>query len=506
MSMKNNNPQKKSDVSSPFGNSITSNPSQFQLSQFAETRAQGTVHAHSNAQAKAEAQAQANHARFQAQLQAQGLGTNSPTVMGHGNASAKRVAQRPVGRPPGVSNAMELTPGGRNRKKQKLSGKQLKERLMAAILPQSGLYTQLREFESRVDAALLRKKIDIQEAVKNPPLVQKTLRIYVFNTFANQSGTVSGNPNAEPPTWTMKIVGKILDEEMDPDQTGLMSKPNPMYLKFSSFFKRVSIILDQKLYPDNHLIVWDSSKTSTPHEGFEVKRKGDKEFNVKIRLEMNYAPEKFKLSPPLVDVLGIEVDTRTRIISAIWQYVKARKLQNQDDPSFFNCDSQLLKVFEEEKVKFSMVSQKILKHLSPPQCIHLDHKIKLSGDSPAGNACYDILVDVPLLAQKELNALLANREKIKEIEACDEAIFTTIRKINEHRKRRAFFLGFSESPVEFVDALIESQGRDLKLLAGDGNRNAEKESRADFYNQLWVEDAVIRYLNRRPARIAEKSI
>ena len=51
--------------------------------------------------------------------------------------------------------------------------------------------------------------------------------------------------------------------------------------------------------------------------------------------------------------------------------------------------------------------------------------------------------------------------------------------------RRAFFLGFSQSPVEFINALIESQSRDLKLVAGEGSRSAEKERRADFFNQPW---------------------
>lgn len=513
MSVNSNNPQKNSGVSSPFGNnSIPPNPNSnlqaqshpqqpFQVSQFAH--AQAIAQAHSKAQAKAAAQAQANHAQFQAQLQAQGLAVNqshgplvttSPSFSGSANVSGKRVPQKPVGRPPGVSNSnsnnvsplrsMELTPAARHKKKQKLPEKQLQERV-AAILPSSALYTELLEFESRIDAALIRKKVDIQEAIKNPPAVQKTLRIYVFNTFANQINTIPKKPNAEPPTWTMKIIGRIMEEGMDPDQAGLMSKQNLMYPKFSSFFKRVTISLDQRLYPDNHMIVWDSSRTPTPHEGFEVKRKGDKEFNVNIRLEMNYLPEKFKVSSPLMEVLGIEVDTRARIITAIWQYVKARKLQNANDPSYFDCDPPLLKVFGEEKVKFSAVSQKISNHLSPPQPIHLEHKIKLTGNSPAGNACYDVLVDVPLLVQKELNGLLANTEKTKEIEACNEAICTSIRKINEHRKRRAFFLGFSESPVEFIEALVESQGRDLKLLAGEASRNAEKESRADFYNQPW---------------------
>ena len=221
------------------------------------------------------------------------------------------------------------------------------------------------------------------------------------------------------------------------------------------------------------------------HEGFEVKRKGDKEFTVSIRLEMNYVPEKFKLSPALIEVLGIEVDTRPRIIAAVWHYVKARKLQNPSDPSTFACDPPLRKVFGEEKMKFAMVPQKISQHLSSPQPIHLEHKIKLSGSNPSGSACYDVMVDVPLPLQKEMAAFLANTEKHKEIDACDEAICAAIKKIHEHRRRRAFFLGFSQSPVEFINALIASQSKDLKLVAGEASRSAEKERRSEFYNQAW---------------------
>ncbi|CAK9152173.1 unnamed protein product [Ilex paraguariensis] len=101
----------------------------------------------------------------------------------------------------------------------------------------------------------------------------------------------------------------------------------------------------------------------------------------------------------------------------------------------------------------------------------------------AGIACYDILVDVPFPIQKEFNALLANTEKTKEIDACDEATCTAIRKIHEHRNRWAFFLGFNQSPVEFINTLIESQGRDLKLTAGQASRSAEKEHRLNFYRQ-----------------------
>ncbi|PPR88793.1 hypothetical protein GOBAR_AA31892 [Gossypium barbadense] len=485
MSVNNNNPPKSIGASSsPFGNASQ-----------AQTQAQLSA-AHLQAQGLSLNQAQ--------NAGIGNLGTSSPSMSTPGSATAKRILQRPPMRPPGVPvtntmsplRTMDLTTAAR-KKKQKLPEKQLQDRV-AAILPESALYTQLLEFEARVDAALTRKKVDIQEALKNPPCVQKTLRIYVFNTFANQMQTIPKKPNAEPPTWTLKIIGRILEDGVDPDQPAFVQKTNPLYPKFSSFFKRVTISLDQRLYPENHIIIWEQARSPAPHEGFDVKRKGDKEFTVNIRLEMNYAPEKFKLSSALVEVLGIEVDTRPRIIAAIWHYVKARKLQNPNDPSCFNCDAQLMKVFGEEKVKFTMVSQKISQHLSSPPPIHLEHKIKLSGNNPAGSACYDVLVDVPLPIQRDLSALLANAEKSKEIEQCDEAICVAIRKIHEHRRRRAFFLGFSQSPVEFINALIESQSRDLKLASGEASRSSERERRSDFFNQPWVEDAVIRYLNRKP--------
>ncbi|VAH47202.1 unnamed protein product [Triticum turgidum subsp. durum] len=388
-------------------------------------------------------------------------------------ASAKRPPQKPPSRPPApTSNAaaasmaaaykaansgsVDLTPAARRNKKRKLPEKQLPDRV-AALLPESALYTQLLEFEARVDAALARKKVDIQEALKTPPSLQRTLRIYVFNTFANQAPrTIPPPKNGDPPTWSLKIIGRVLEDGAELDPASVVPKHNPVYPKFSSFFKRVTIALDSSLYPENPLIVWENARSAAPQEGFEVKRKGDKEFLANIRLEMNYNPEKFKLSQPLMEVLGVEVDTRARVIAALWQ------------------------------------------HLAPPPPINLEHKIKLSGNGANSSACYDVLVDVPFPLQKEMTAFLANTEKHKDIEACDEVISASIKKIHEHRRRRAFFLGFSQSPVEFINALIASQSKDLKLVAGEASRNIERERRADFYNQPWVEDAVIRYLNRKP--------
>ncbi|TKY55323.1 SWI/SNF complex component SNF1 [Spatholobus suberectus] len=390
---------------------------------------------------------------------------------------------------------MELTVAP-PRKKRSFPEKLIPEKV-AKLVPESAIYAKLLELEAHVDSVLVRKKIEVQEAVRNPTCVRKTLRIYVYNTFSNEAKMESAKNKGDEPSWVLRITGRVLEDGKDAVADGISPKENP---KFSAFFKKITIYLDQGFYPDNHVVVWDCARSSVQRDGFEVKRKGDKEFTTVVRMMLNYSPDKFVVSAQLSKVLGIEFDSRARIIAALWHYVKAKKLQSPNDPSFFMCDASLQRVFGEEKMKFSVASQKISQHLSPPQPVHLEHKIKLSGNCPSGTTCYDVQVDVPLPLEKEMSAFVASTLRHKEIDAFDELICDSIKKIHEHHRRRAFFLGFSQSPAEFINALIASQSKDLKLVAGDVSHSAENERRSAFYNQPWVEDAVVRYLTRKNAR------
>lgn len=510
------NPARSIGVPSPLGNPVpvpqnqTLGGSQPQILQFSDHRGNAFGHTVSQTQGQAFAQfqsnlqAQAQHPHIQNQIKTQGAGNVGPGASPSGAGSARKAAPKPPNKPQSSSTAntgsplktMEIAPAvpRSKRKKRKDLEKQI-PRNVANLIPESAVYSHLVELESRVDAVLKRKKMDIQEWVKNPPHFRKTLRIYVFNTYTDSK-------SGEPPSWTLKIIGKILDgngSEYEPDSSaGLIDGKKKTYPKFSSFFKKITIHMNQSLYPDNHVIVWENSRSRALHEGFEVKRKGDKEFNATIRLEMNYVPERFKLSPALSEVLGFEVETRSRVINALWHYVKVKKLQDPNDPSIFMCDPPLRKVFGDERSKFIAASLKLSQHLAPVTPIQLQHAIKLSGNSPSGNTCYDVPIDVPFPLQKEMSSFLASVDKNKEIDAYDETIASAIKKINEHRRRRSFFLGFSESPAEFINTLISSQERDLKTVAGDAIRNAEKERSADFFTDTWVEDAVTHYLNRKP--------
>ncbi|KAJ6760907.1 SWI/SNF COMPLEX COMPONENT SNF12-like protein ISOFORM X1 [Salix purpurea] len=185
--------------------------------------------------------AQAAHAQFQshikstnhsvAQLQnsnSANVGVQPPPVPTPSSSSAKKTSYKPPSRPSGGSSnanmaslfkTMELAPAVR-RKKRKLLEKEIPDKVVP-VLPESVIYTQLLEFEARMDAAMARKKMDIQESLKNPPRVRKTLRVYVFNTFENQLQGSNERKNAEPPSWSLKIIGRILEDGKDPVLTGI---------------------------------------------------------------------------------------------------------------------------------------------------------------------------------------------------------------------------------------------------------------------------------------------
>lgn len=139
-----------------------------------------------------------------------------------------------------------------------------------------------------------------------------------------------------------------------------------------------------------------------------------------------------------------------------------------------------------------------------PHCSPHPHFSQVGGPSPTSAECYDLKVDVaralnaPNRPTVSLHAQQLFEKAVKgpDVGAADEAIRQAIRRIEEHKRRRAFFLAFSTSPAEFVNRVIASQARDLEIVTGPGVRAREAERRTEFYKQPWVEDAIMRYLQR----------
>ena len=139
----------------------------------------------------------------------------------------------------------------------------------------------------------------------------------------------------------MRIEGRILDHPKYPKMPGCE------YPKFSSFFKSAIIELerDLALYPDGNVVEWIKTTGLADTDGFEVKKSGTAaNVPVKIYLNLDYAPEKFKLSEELSQLLGIHTDTKAHVIMALWQYIKIHKLQDADDKKIINNNDSLQKV------------------------------------------------------------------------------------------------------------------------------------------------------------------
>lgn len=140
---------------------------------------------------------------------------------------------------------------------------------------------------------------------------------------------------------------------------------------------------------------------------------------------------------------------------------------------------------------------------SPPRPLPL---AQVGGPSPTAAECYDLKVDVARAlggaagrqqaVPQQAQQLFERAVKGPDVAAADESIRQAVRRIEEHKRRRAFFLAFSASPGEFINRVIASQARDLEVAAGGVVRTREAERRTEFYKQPWVEDAIIRYLQR----------
>ena len=74
-------------------------------------------------------------------------------------------------------------------------------------MPESALYSQLQEYERQVDACMVQKQAEVQDCMRRPHHLAKKLRLYVYNTHANQeasanqemSATSSGTAHSQVP-------------------------------------------------------------------------------------------------------------------------------------------------------------------------------------------------------------------------------------------------------------------------------------------------------------------
>jgi len=390
---------------------------------------------------------------------------------------------------PGDVRPPQQQPKGSGKKKKKLADKILPQKVRD-LVPESQAYMDLLAFERKLDYTIMRKRLDIQEALKRPMKQKRKLRVFISNTYY-PSKEASESEEGSVASWELRVEGRLLEETKN--------DPSKMKRKFSSFFKSLVIELDKDLYgPDNHLVEWHRTPTTQETDGFQVKRPGDKNVKCTILLLLDYQPLQFKLDQRLARLLGVHTQTRPVIISALWQYIKTHKLQDVHEREYINCDKYLEQIFGCAKMKFAEIPQRLNPLLHPPDPIVITHIIRpLSDGSAEGpeqkrTSCYDIDVEVDDTLKQQMSNFMLSSASQQEIQTLDNKIHETVENINQLKTNREFFLSFAKDPQQFINKWIISQTRDLKTMT-DVVGNPEEERRAEFYYQSWAPEAVCRY-------------
>lgn len=247
-------------------------------------------------------------------------------------------------------------------------------------------YKRLRELERKLDAVMMRKRLDQQDSLHNATKKYSTLRIWISNTVENQpwqgrdlDENAFDFTSGVEATYRVKIEGRVVEDEdvddpsengsddedednTDGDATNHDDAPAPephkqpavrQRTKLSHFFKSITVDFDRNknLQPDGTTQVeWKKPQVPPnaavlpPQADFdclEFERKSDENINCMINLYRDEVPERFTLSKELANVLDTTEDDRASIIMGIWEYVKAMGLQQDEEKRLIQCDDRL---------------------------------------------------------------------------------------------------------------------------------------------------------------------
>ncbi|KAJ8656680.1 hypothetical protein O0I10_007527 [Lichtheimia ornata] len=382
-------------------------------------------------------------------------------------------------------------------KKKRPSDRNMPPRI-ETLVPESTLYRELAAFDKKLDTTILRKRLDVQEALGKPNKTRRILRIFVSHTTARPRDQSTGDGDFDvmdgivESSWTLKIEGRLLDPPIP------TKKAQPVQ-KFTSFFRTICVELNRESgsYSEDDLVEWRKQPNGPEHDGVEISRRGQSNVNVRIVLDPDYIPQKYRLSPMLSEILDMKLETKPQVIMGLWNYIKVHGLQDTEDKHTIHCDEQLQKLFDKRHIHFSEIPMLIGHHLVRPDPIVINYTITMDTDSRHSLEAYDLDVELDSIIRQKMIASVASTQAQKEVLALDDKIVQCVQNINNSKSRRDFLLHFAQHPVNFINKWIATQTRDLEAVVGDSKIGIEEMRHAEFYKQAWVKEAVFHYLTTK---------
>ncbi|KAL8732338.1 MAG: hypothetical protein Q9181_003982, partial [Wetmoreana brouardii] len=248
-------------------------------------------------------------------------------------------------------------------------------------------YKRMREFERKVDAMMMRKRLEMQDTRHNTMKRHKRMRIWISNTYDIQSrqGEALAQElydfsESSQGVYRLKIEGRLLDDDddvlsedgdsdkengekdkdaMDHDAQPAQQPVKPAVLqprtKLSHFFKAITVDLDRSKTGQSDLtpqVEWKKPAVQpnavvlppgADFDSLEFERQIDHPTNCTIHFYRDEQPERFLLSDPLAELLDSRVEDRRSTFIGLWDYIKAMNLQQDDEKRAVQCDDRLRK-------------------------------------------------------------------------------------------------------------------------------------------------------------------
>ncbi|KAG0651737.1 hypothetical protein D0Z07_1922 [Hyphodiscus hymeniophilus] len=371
-------------------------------------------------------------------------------------------------------------------------------------------YRELRDVERRLDATMMRKRLDVQDAVNRNVKASisnsslrghadcqqryRTLRIWISNTVEDQSWQADTldvdafdfNTSMDS-SYRVKIEGRLLNDEEeeiesddseDEDQTSgdamdedgketekqKKSKFPAKQYKLSHFFKAMTVEFDRKPGKDaaDQNVEWKKpvvapNATNLPNSAdfdqLEFKRGGDENINITINLTRDETPERFQLSPALAEILDVGEATRAEAVMGIWDYIRANDLEEDEEKRQFECDANLRAIMTGPNKAHCTIPElpdHIKYHMTSLAPIKLPYTIRVDQDFHENPqpTIYDVrvLVDDPLRAA--LASYLSNPSYPQSL--------LEITNLNDHLALLVQKIANSKSKHTFFDSLSKN--------------------------------------------------
>jgi SWI/SNF-related matrix-associated actin-dependent regulator of chromatin subfamily D len=321
--------------------------------------------------------------------------------------------------------------------------------------------------------------------------MKRTLRIFLSNTCANQTfqrddaeapaaaevaegeaakgegeaakaaaaAATSGSGDDKIPSWTLRIEGRLMEpafrSRAASSQAATAAAVRAGAQRFSNLVRTVVVELqrDAALYPaQSNIVEWHRPmQTALPDrasaatgpagtgepplisagepslDGLEIKRSGSSPVKARIVLYPAHTPERYALAPELAALLDVREETRAGIIAALWGYVKARSLLDENDRRYIRCDEALGRIFKTERIAFHHVPEVINRHLHPAQPIVLEYWVRTDVAEHKHQTAYDIELDLDDWAtrkarEKVMDAFEPAGEAAAEIAELDDRV------------------------------------------------------------------------------------